>query len=128
MQEITNALLPALQTLLVAIGTLALAAATKWINAHAKNAQVAGILDRLTDTVATVVAETEQTFVKTLGEGPLTKEQAAQALAAALAALKTHLGQKGIDELKNVFPPAQIEQILVSYIEARVHFAKDGPS
>lgn len=124
MQDIITALLPALQTLLVAAGTAALAAITGWLRVHAKNAQVEGILERLTDTVATVVAETEQTFVKTLGEGPISPENAQKALAAALASLKTHLGPKGLKELETIFPPAQLEQILVSFIEARVHFAK----
>lgn len=127
LQDITTTLMPMLTTLLAAVGTFALAAATKWINAHATNAQTAGILDRLRDTVATVVAETEQVYVSNITE-PLSVDQHKTALAAALASLKTHLGPKGLKELAVIFPPAQLEQILVSFIEARVHFAKtDAP-
>lgn len=122
-QDITTALLPMIETLLAALGTMVLAAATKWINAHAHNAVVQGILERLRDTVAVVVSETEQTFVSTLN-GELTPDQAKQALAAALASLKTHLGAKGLKELETIFPPAQMEQILVSFIEAEVHARK----
>lgn len=124
---INTTLMPMLQTLLAAVGAFALAATTKWINAHANNARDTGILDRLRDTVATVVAETEQTFVATLNGAPLSADQAKLALAAALASLKTHLGAKGLKELEVIFPPAQMEQILVSFIEARVHFAKMTP-
>lgn len=127
-EQITAALMPLLTTALTAIGAFALAATTRWIQAHAKNAQVEGILDRLRDTVATVVAETEQTFVKQLGEGGLSKENAAKALDAALASLKTHLGPKGIKELETIFPPSELEKILISFIEAQVHMSKAVPS
>jgi len=114
--------LPGLEALLAASISFLVFKATQWINAHTQSAVVNGILMRALNTATVVVQEVEQTFVaKATGGGPLDEAQAKAALDAALAKLKEHLGPKGIAELEAIIQPGQLNQILISYIEAAVH-------
>lgn len=124
LKDLINQSLPGLEALLAAVGTLLLTYATQWIRAHAKNATVAGILDRLTETVAVVVREAEQTLVAELkkgGDAPLSSDDAKRVLDTVLDSLKTHLGPKGIAEIEKIIDPSKLNQILISYIEAEVN-------
>jgi hypothetical protein len=92
------------------------------IAARVRNEKLNGILTRLNDTAWTVVTEVEQTIVSKLDpKNPAVGLAAAKA--AALANLKTHLGRRGLDELKRILGIADtdLETVLVSYIESKVH-------
>lgn len=98
------------------------------IAAKVKNETVKGILDRLDDTALTVVQEVEQTVVSKLDPTKPLPDNGAAAKAAAIASLKTHLGQKGLDEIKTVLGvgDSALEQIIVSYIESKVHVVNNS--
>lgn len=123
LQTLFNQALPGLETLFAALISLAVAAATRWINAHAKNTVVNGIMSRLLATVEAVVNELEQTVVSNIQKdgAPLTPAQRADLLNSALDKVRTHLGPKGIAELEAIFQPDQLNAILISYIESEVH-------
>jgi hypothetical protein len=123
LQTLVQDLLPAFEALAAAVGLLLLTAARNWIAAHAKNAMVAGILDRLTDAVAVVVREAEQTLVAELKSGGKTMT-GVTALAVrdhVVENLKSHLGPKGLKELEKVFDPAELDKVLVARVEAEVN-------
>lgn len=122
LSQIFQQALPGLEALLAAVLSYLAILASKWINEHAKNAQVNAILQRLLATSQVVVQEVEQTIVNQMSGGaPLNTAQAKAALDAALDKLKEHLGPKGIAELEAIIQPGQLNQILISYIEAAVH-------
>jgi len=93
------------------------------IAAKVKNEKVKGILDRLDDAALTVVQSVEQSVIPKLDPTKTAAENGAVAKAAAIAELKTHLGEKGIAEAKQVLGvgDSALEQIISSYIESKVH-------
>jgi hypothetical protein len=95
------------------------------INARVKNETAQGILDRLDQTALAVVTQIQQTVVDDLDPNA-PKESLIKARDAALANLKTLLGQKGIDDIKKVLGVSNdsLDQILVMFIEKRVHDLK----
>lgn len=121
--------LPGLESILFALGALALGAATKFIATHTKNATIAGIMTRTTDLVSVVVAEANQTVVDDLKSGSaLTPARGREILGDVLAKLQGHLGPRGIAELETVVQPGQLQSLLVSLIEAEVAKQKQlGP-
>jgi hypothetical protein len=112
-----------LSPVLVALMALATKKLHTWIDSKIKNEQVRGILDRLDDTAMTVVQEVEQTVVSKLDPSQPLGTNAVNAKNAAIASLKTHLGQKGLDEAKQVLGigDSDLEKVIVSFIEAKVH-------
>lgn len=101
------------------------------IDAHVKNKTVSGVLDRLSQLAFAVVTEVEQTVVSKLGN----KADAAALLAArdqALATLKSHLGEKGLQEIEDVLglkDQDAVIKILITFIENAVHsLAPSNPS
>ena len=93
------------------------------IDAKVKNEKVRGILDRLDDTAATVVQSVEQQVVSKLDPTKPLADNGKAARDAAIAELKTHLGQKGLDEAKTILGISTdnaLDQIIVSYIESHV--------
>jgi hypothetical protein len=129
MNQIVNTVvqeaLPGALALLAAIGTFILARMSGWIVAHVKSPVVAGVLNRLEDLSATVVAEAEGTLVDQIRKNgaPLTADQGCQILEAVLAKLKTHLGSQGLAEIEAVVKPGDLNALLISYIEAANHNA-----
>lgn len=112
-----------LAPLLVALlGMLALRLRA-YVNAKVKNTTLQGILGRLDDAALLAVQEVEQTVVKRLDPTKPFADNAAAAKAAALDSLKTHLGQKGLDEAKGVLGlgQADLEKLLAGYVESKVH-------
>lgn len=97
-----------------------------WIATKVKNAKVAGVLERLTALAFTVVQEVQQTVVSKLGD----TADAAALLAArdqALATLKSHLGDKGLQEIEDVLglkDQDAVIKLLISFIESSVHSLK----
>lgn len=115
---IKGVIAPAL-TALLAWATVQLSG---WVKAKVRNEKVAGVLDRLGQLAFHVVQETEQTVVSELPD----KADKSALLAArnqALATLKSHLGDKGLQELVAVFgfkDDNAIVKLLISYIESAV--------
>lgn len=100
----------------------------EWVKAKVKNESVEGVLMRLTTLAFTVVQEVQQTFVSNLTSP--TPEQLKEARDKALAALKTYLGPKGLEELKKVLGldgDTAVERLLITFIESAVHNLKTGP-
>jgi len=100
-----------------------------WLKSKTTNDRAAGILFRLSQLAMAVVQETEQTVVSKLGD----KANEAALLAArdaALASLKSHLGDKGLKELEVVFGLQDQDaaiKMLITFIEQAVHTLKtDG--
>ncbi len=100
----------------------------QWVKTKVKNESVAGVLERLTTLAFTVVQEVQQTFVSNLDKP--TTEQLAVARDKAIAALKTYLGPKGIEELKKVLGldgDTAVERLIITFIESAVHNLKASP-
>jgi hypothetical protein len=97
-----------------------------YIKAHTKNARVQGILLRLNDATFTAVSSLEQTVVtaakESTSDGRLTVRSGEVVKAAAMAAIKSHLGPQGIGELKAILgvQDADLDSFLSSRIESSV--------
>lgn len=122
-----TALLGLAPLLLVLLGSLA-TRLHALINAKVKNTTLSGILNRLDDAALVAVQSVEQTVVSKLDPSKPLGDNAAAAKAAAITELKTHLGQKGLDEIKSVLgiDDTSLDQVLVSYIESKVHVVNQG--
>lgn len=108
--------------IIVAVGWIA-AKIVAWVNARTQNEKTGGLLDRLGDVVVGVVKDLEQTVVKELKtSGRLDKLTAERIKSQAVAAVKSHYGQRGLDELGYVlgFDEKQLDRYLSSHIEAAV--------
>ncbi len=112
--------LKALLPIFAAALTLLIKEGAALLKAHTKNTKTQGMIDRLDGLLETTVQETVHTSLAVLPDNP-TVDDLTKARSAALASLKTHLGAKGIDELKTVlgWDDASIDQILSSYIAAK---------
>lgn len=100
----------------------------QWVKAKVKNESVSGVLERLSLLAMNVVMEVQQTFVSTLKEP--TTEQLKEARDKAIAALKAHLGPKGLQELKDVLGldgDTALERLIITFIESAVHTLKLTP-
>lgn len=116
--SVLQALSPALLALLGWIGVKIAAL----IQAKVKNVTMQGILTRLDDTVLASVKEVEQTFVSNLKDGK--PDDFAKAKQMALDSIKSHMGTKGMGELKTVLgldDPAALEKFIVTMLESKVH-------
>lgn len=121
MMTVFKALLP----LLAVGGAWLLARMQSYIAAHTQNTKISGILSRLTSTAAAVVQEVEQTFVSTL-QNP-TADDLKAAKDKAMAALRSHLGPKGLDEIETVLAldgTTAVDRLLNTTIESAVHDLK----
>lgn len=111
--QIAPSLIDAIGAILASIVALVFARLSSLIAAHAKNARVEGVLKRLNDTVFNVVMAIEQTTVaaakKVATEGKLDRAAAETIKQAALDEVKSHLGPKGLAELKDVLGIHELE-------------------
>lgn len=117
-----------------ALGVIALylaARAPGWIAAKVSNQRIAGILDRLAALAFTVVNEVQQTVITKLKESDdadePTRDQLAAARDTAIATLKSHLGPKGLLEIKQAMQltdDTAVEKLLTSFIESAVLMLK----
>jgi hypothetical protein len=112
--------LPGAVALLATIGAYILARVSSWIMVHVKNPAITGILIRLENLAATVVAEAEGTLVDQLrtNGAPLTAAQGKQVLDSVLAKLRQHLGAQGLAEIEGVVKPGDLNALLISFIES----------
>ena len=85
------------------------------------------MLVRLDDAVLAAVREVQQVTVETIksasADGKLTAEERAQVKQAAIDAVKSHLGTKGLGELAKILglEGGAIERLLSTRVEAAVH-------
>lgn len=111
---------------LPALGILAVWAATnipKWIATKIANARVAGVIDRLFQLATTVVQEIQQTVISNMDPEDKPVDQLVAARDQAIATLKSHLGPKGLLEVKNAMQLSDdtaVEKLIVSFIESAV--------
>ena len=112
-----------------------LAAALAWLSAKlaalirskTDNAHLQGVLLRLDDAIFTAIKELQITVVdeaKALAaDGKLSPAERQQVRSAAIANVKSHLGPKGLSEVRDVLglTSASAESFLMSKVEAAVH-------
>ena len=115
-----------------ALGVITLYLAARvpgWIAAHINNQRIAGVMNRLAQLAFVVVQEIQQTVVSTLKArgGAVPGDQMRAARDAAMATLKSHLGPKGLLEIKQAMQLADdtaLEKLLASFIESAVLMLK----
>jgi hypothetical protein len=93
------------------------------IGAHVKNTSVAGVLERLSTLAFSVVTEVEQTVIGKLGD-KIDETTLRAARDQALATLKSHLGDKGLQEIETVLglkDQDAVIKLLITFIESAVH-------
>jgi uncharacterized protein YidB (DUF937 family) len=116
-----------LSPVLLAALTWASAKLAQLIRAKAQNEYLKGVLVRLDDAVFTAVKDLQQTVVAAIKEasadGRITDDEKRQIKDKALAAVKSHLGTKGIAELAGILglEGGALDGLLSSKIEAAVH-------
>lgn len=102
----------------------------QWINARVRNEYLRGVLLRLDDTVVAVVREVHQVTVDALKAAtvdgklpPGTRETVKQA---AIGAIKSHLGTRGLADLARVLglDGPSVDRLIGTKIEAAVHDIK----
>lgn len=99
----------------------------KLITAKIANEYLKGVLVRLNDTVFTIVKELEQTVVRELkaanDDGKVTPEEREKIKEAALAAVKSHIGMKGLAEVGKVLglSAETVDSFIGAKVEAAVH-------
>jgi hypothetical protein len=101
----------------------AAAHAPAWAASKTKNERISGILSRLSSLTFQVVQEVQQTVVSKLGDKATAAELAA-ARDQALATLKSHLGDKGLQEIETVLglqDQDAVIKMLITFIESAVH-------
>ena len=113
---------------LLALLTWLFALARSAIKSRIHNVTAAGILTRLNDLVEVNVRALAQTTVDDLKTaGAFNGAAQAKVKGDALTAIKSHLGQQGIDEITSVLGVGPVDAFLLAKIEAQVH-ALNAPS
>ena len=120
--SIATTALIALSPVLLALTALCAQKLHNLIAAKVHSERVAGILFRLEDASRIAVSSVEQSIISKLDPSKSLGENAQAAKIAALNEMKSHLGPKGIDEIKTVLGIGQLDldQVLSSHIEAKV--------
>jgi hypothetical protein len=102
-----------------------------WIAAKVGNQRIAGILDRIAQLAFTVVQEIQQTVITKLRESEdadePTRDQLSAARDQAITTLKSHLGPKGLLEIKQALQltdDTAVEKLITSFIESAVLMLK----
>lgn len=119
-----------LSPVLLAAVTWVAAKLGQWINARVRNEYLRGVLVRLDDAVVSVVREVHQVTVDALKAAtvdgrlpPAARETVKQA---AVSAIKSHLGARGLSEVARVLglDAPGVERLIGTKIEAAVHDIK----
>jgi hypothetical protein len=116
-----------LSPLLLAALTWAAAKLAQLIRAKVQNEYLKGVLVRLDDAVFTAVKDMQQTVVEQIkaasADGKITDDEKKQIKDKALAAVKSHLGTKGLAEAAAILGlgGSALEGLLSSKVEAAVH-------
>ncbi|MDX2023254.1 MAG: hypothetical protein SF187_23675 [Deltaproteobacteria bacterium] len=129
-EDIALGVVKVLSPIVLAAVTWVTAKLGQWINARVKNEYLRGVLARLDDTVLSVVREVHQVTVDALKastvDGKLTPGARDAVKAAAIGAIKSHIGTKGLLELARVLgiDASGVERLIGTKIEAAVHDIK----
>jgi len=116
-----------LSPLLLAALTWAAAKLAQLIRAKVQNEYLKGVLVRVDDAVFTAVKDLQQTVVEQIkaasADGKITDDERKQIKEKALAAVRSHLGAKGIAEAAGILGlgGGALEGLLSSKVEAAVH-------
>lgn len=116
-----------LSPLLLAALTWAAAKLAQLIRAKVQNEYLKGVLVRVDDAVFTAVKDLQQTVVEQIkaasADGKITDDEKKQIKEKALAAVRSHLGAKGIAEAAGILGlgGGALEGLLSSKVEAAVH-------
>ena len=116
-----------LSPLLLAALTWAAAKLAQLIRAKVQNEYLKGVLVRVDDAVFTAVKDLQQTVVEQIkaasADGKITDDEKKQIKEKALAAVKSHLGTKGLAEAASVLGlgGGALEGLLSSKVESAVH-------
>ncbi len=116
-----------LSPVLLAALTWAAAKLAQLIRAKVQNEYLKGVLVRLDDAVFTAVKDMQQTVVEQIkaasADGKITDDEKKQIKEKALAAVKSHLGTKGLAEAAAILGlgGSALEGLLSSKVEAAVH-------
>ena len=116
-----------LSPLLLAALTWAAAKLAQLIRAKVQNEYLKGVLVRVDDAVFTAVKDLQQTVVEQIkaasADGKITDDEKKQIKDKALAAVKSHLGTKGLAEAAAILGlgGGALEGLLSSKVESAVH-------
>ncbi len=116
-----------LSPLLLAALTWAAAKLAQLIRAKVQNEYLKGVLVRVDDAVFTAVKDLQQTVVEQIkaasADGKITDDEKKQIKEKALAAVRSHLGTKGLAEAAGILGlgGGALEGLLSSKVEAAVH-------
>jgi hypothetical protein len=120
----------ALSPVLLAAVTWVAARLGQWINARVRNEYLRGVLLRLDDAVLGVVREVHQVTVDALKaatvDGKLPPGARESLKQAALNAIKSHIGPRGVGEMVRVLGLSAegVDRLIGTKIEATVHDLK----
>lgn len=96
------------------------------IKTRVKNERVQGVLSRLETVTEASVKEVEQTFLSELRT--VTPADLEKAKATAIAKIRSHIGPRGVEELKTVMgydDHSDVDRLIVTTLEATVHDLKN---
>ena len=116
-----------LSPVLLAALTWAAAKLAQLIRAKVQNEYLKGVLVRLDDAVFTAVKDLQQSVVEQIkaasADGKITDEEKKEIKEKAMAAVKSHIGTKGLAEAAKVLglEGGALEGLLSSKVEAAVH-------
>lgn len=116
-----------LSPVLLAALTWAAAKLAQLIRAKVQNEYLKGVLVRLDDAVFTAVKDLQQSVVEQIkaasADGKITDEEKRQIKEKAMAAVKSHLGTRGLAEAAKILglEGGALEGLLSSKVEAAVH-------
>ena len=116
-----------LSPVLLAALTWAAAKLAQLIRAKVQNEYLKGVLVRVDDAVFTAVKNLQQTVVEQIkaasADGKITDDEKKQIKEKALAAVRSHLGTKGLTEAAAILGlgGSALEGLLSSKVEAAVH-------
>lgn len=126
-QALEQGVVQLLPTLVAVLGSLLCALigfAITYLKSKTKNAQVLGALDRLDQVTEDAVKDAQQRVVSSVKPGDNLNQVLTEAKASALDSVKSHYGEKGIQELKKVLGWDDVQKNLSTKIEAKVHDLK----
>lgn len=97
------------------------------LKARVKNERVQGALSRLATITVASVKEVEQTFLSELNT--VTSADLEKARNAAVAKIRSHVGPRGLEELKGVMgydEGSDVDRLIVTTLESTVHDLKNA--
>ncbi len=119
-------LLPYVAAALGALLCILAKEASSYFKSKTTNTKVQGMLDRLDTVMEDAVKSTQQSVVDSIKPGDNLAQALASAKTAALDSVKSHFGEKGLEEVKNVlgWDSVLLEKNLSTKLEAKVHDLK----